>query len=87
MHDGPCQAAGQGERQEGDPAAGQMGFVKGVRVDRPGRQRQLVERKAAKGAADVLLAVASHQLGDLRAEPGVDLGVALRVRRPGSQPR
>ncbi len=54
-----------------------MGFVEGVRVDRPGRQRQLVEREAAKGAADVLLAVASHQLGDLRAEPGVDLGVAL----------
>ena len=77
QHDGPSQAASQRERQEGDPAAGQMGFVEGERVDRPGRQRQLVERKAAKGAADVLLAVAPHQLGDLRAEPGVNLGVAL----------
>ncbi len=54
-----------------------MGFVEGERVDRPGRQRQLVEREAAERAADVLLAVAPHQLGDLRAEPGVDLGVAL----------
>ena len=60
-----------------DPAACQIGFVEGERVDRPGRQRQLVEREAAKRAADVLLAVAAHQLGDLRAEPGVDLGVAL----------
>ena len=38
-----------------------------------------MEREAAERAADVLLAVAPHQLGDLRAEPGVDLGVALGV--------
>ena len=76
-HDGPCKTPGQSERQEGDAAAGEMGFVKGERIDRPGCQRQLVQRKAAKRAADVLLAVAPHQLGDLRAKPGVDLGVAF----------
>ncbi len=35
--------------------------------------------KAAKCAADVLLAIAAHQLGDLRAESGLDLGDALGV--------
>ena len=38
-----------------------------------------MEREAAERAADVLLAVAPHQLGDLRSEPRVDLGVALGV--------
>ncbi len=64
---------------EDDPAPRQVGLVQGERVDRPCRQRELVERKAAKGAADVLLAVAPDQLRDLRAEPRVDLGVALGV--------
>ena len=65
------------ERQERDPAAGQVGFIKGIRVDGPRRQGQLVQREAAERPADVLLAVSPHQLGDLRAEPGVNLGVAL----------
>ena len=42
-------------------------------------QRELVEREAAEGAADVLLAVPPHELGDLGAEPCADHRVALGV--------
>ena len=75
----PPSRAEPARTEERDPAAGQMGFVERERVDGAGRQRQLVERKAPERAADVLLAVAPHQLGDLRAETRVNLGVALGV--------
>ena len=38
-----------------------------------------MQRKAAKGSADILLAVPPDQLGDLRAESGQDGGVAVGV--------
>ena len=67
------------QRKQHDPSAGQMGLVERERVDRAGGQGKLVQRKAAKSAADVLLAVAADELGDLRPEAGVNLAVALGI--------
>ena len=78
-HDRPAETAHEEKWKQHDPSAGQMGFVERERVDRAGGQGKLVERKAAKGAADVLLTVAADELGDLRPEPGVNLAVALGV--------
>ena len=38
-----------------------------------------MEREAAEGPTDILLAVEPHQLGDLRPEPRADLGIAIGV--------
>ena len=38
-----------------------------------------MQRKATKSPADILLPVAPDELGDLRAEAGVNLAVALGV--------
>ena len=77
--DRPAEPAHEQKRKQRDPSAGQMGFVEREQVDRPGGQGKLVERKAAKSAADVLLAVAADELGNLWSEAGVNLAVALGV--------
>ena len=66
-------------RQKDDPTTGQVGLIEREGVDGPLRQGKLVEREAAECPADVLLAIPPHQLSDLRAEPGLDRGVALGV--------
>ena len=69
----------QAERQDQEPALGQVGLVQRERVDGAQRQRGPVQREAAEGATEVLLAVAADQLGDLLAVALANLGVAVRV--------
>ncbi len=79
------QAAHEQEGKQRDSSAGQMGFVKRKRVDRPRCQGKLVERKAPKSATHILLPVAADELGNLWSEAGVNLVVAARRRRPESR--
>ncbi len=70
----PCERK---QREKHDSTAGQMSFVEYERVDCPGGERKLVERKTAKRPADVLLPVQPHERCNLRPEPGADLFFSL----------
>ena len=67
----------QGE--EDDPAAGEVDLIEPERIDGSLRQWELVQWEAAKGPAHILLPVPPDQLGDLRAKPCLDRGVALGI--------
>ncbi len=61
--------------------------IESERVERASGQGELVQWKTAESASDILLAVASDKLGNLRPEPSVNLAVALGVVRQESRRR